>query len=70
MDLDFLDKQLLDGHKTYKTILSLTQYQKERLMGLASILYLSTARMVKTGIYDVDTKRAADTYTLCSSVFE
>ena len=66
--LDFVYKQLLDGHKACKTTLSLTQYQRERLIGLASILYLSlqncnTVTMVKTSIYDVNTKCAADTYT-------
>ena len=60
MDLDFLYKQLLDGHKACKTTLSLTQYQREKLIGLASILYLSlqncsTVTMVKTSIYDVNT---------------
>ena len=68
MDLDFVYKQLLDGHKACKTTLALTEYQRERLIGLASILYLSfqncsTVTMVKTSIYDVNTKRAADTYT-------
>ena len=68
VDLDFLYKQLLDGHKACKTTLSLTQYQRERLVGLTSILYLrlqncSTVTMVKTSIYDVNTKRAAHTYT-------
>ena len=70
MDLDFVYKQLLDGYKACKTILSLTQYQKERLIGLKGILHLSlqncsTVTMVKTSIYDVNTKRAADTY-MCS----
>ena len=68
VDLDFVYKQLLDGHKACKTTLSLTQYQRERLIGLASILYLilqncGTVTMVKTSIYDVNTKCAADTYT-------
>ena len=88
MDLDFVYKQLLDGHKACKTTLSLTRLQRERLIGLASILYLSlqncsTVTMVKTSIYNVNTKCAADTYTkfllwyylrvrimLCSPVFE
>ena len=61
VDLDFVYKQLLDGHKACKTILSFTQYQRERLIGLASILYLSlqncsTVTMVQTSIYDVNTK--------------
>ena len=52
-------KQLLDGHKPCNTTLSLTQYQRERLIGLTSILYLSlqnysTVTMVKTSIYDVN----------------
>ena len=67
LDLDFVYTQLLDGHKVCKTTLSLTQYQRERLIGLAGILYLSvqncsTVTMVKTSIYDVNTKCAADTY--------
>ena len=41
MDLDSVYKQLLDGHKPSNTTLSLTQYQRERLIGLTSILYLS-----------------------------
>ena len=61
MDLDFVYKQLLDGHKACKTTLSLKSYQRERLIGLTSILYLSlqncsTVTMVKTSIYDVKTK--------------
>ena len=53
LDLDFVYKQLLDGHKSCNTTLSLTQYQGERLIGLTSILYLSlqnysTVTMVKT----------------------
>ena len=70
VDLDFVCKQVLDGHKACKTTLSLTQYQRERVIGLTSILYLSlqncsTVTMVKTSIYDVNTKCAADTYTKC-----
>ena len=34
VDLDFVYKQLLDGHKACKTTLSLTQYQREELIGL------------------------------------
>ena len=34
VDLDFVYRQLLDGHKACKTTLSLTQYQRERLIGL------------------------------------
>ena len=67
MDLDFVYKQLLDGHKACKTTSSLTQYQRERLIGLTSVLYLSlqncsTVTMVKTSIYDVNTECAAATY--------
>ena len=52
VDLDFMYKQLLDGHKSCKITLSLTQYQRERLIGIASMLYLSlqncsTVTMVK-----------------------
>ena len=68
MDSDFVYKQLLDRHKPCNTTLSLTQYQKERLIGFTRILYLSlqnysTVTMVKTGIYDVNAKCAADTYS-------
>ena len=61
VDLDFVNKQSLNGHKACKTTLPLTQYQRERLIGLTSILYLSlqncgTVTMVKTSIYDVNTK--------------
>ena len=41
VDLDSVYKQLLDGHKACKATLSLTQYQRERLIGPPSILYLS-----------------------------
>ena len=41
LDLDFVYKQLLDWHKAWETTLSLTKYQRERLIGLTSILYLS-----------------------------
>ena len=66
--LDFVYKQLLDGHKPCNTTLSLTQYQRERLIGLTSILYLSlqnysNVTMVKTSIYDVNAKCAADMYS-------
>ena len=62
-------KQLLAEHKACKTTSSMTQYEKEILIGLASIFldlslkYCSTVTMVKTSIYDVDTECAADTYT-------
>ena len=69
VDLDFVYKRLIDGHKACKTTLSLTQYQRERLIGPTSVLYLSlqkcsTVTMVKTSIYDVNTKCPADTYKL------
>ena len=41
VDLDFVYKQLLEGHKPCNTTLSLTQYQRQGLKGLTSILYLS-----------------------------
>ena len=68
VDLDFVYKQLLDGHKACKTTFSFTQYQRERLIGLTSILYLglqicSTVTMVKTQVKTSNTKFAADTYT-------
>ena len=66
MELDSVYKQLPDGHKSCNTTLNLTQYQRERFIGLTSILYLhdySTVTMVKTSIYDVNAKCAADTYS-------
>ena len=56
--LYFVYKQLLDGHKPCNTTLSLTQYQRGRLISLTSILYLSlqnysTVTIVKTSIYKV-----------------
>ena len=65
VDLDFMYERLLDGHKPCNTTLSLTQYQRERLIGLTSNLCLSlqnysTVMMVQTNIYDVDAKYAAD----------
>ena len=68
VDSDFVYKQLLDGHKPCNTTLSLTQYQRERFIGLTSILYLSlqnysTVTMVKTSIYVVNAKCAVDTYS-------
>ena len=61
VNLDFVYKQLRDWHKACKTTLSCTQYKRERLMGLTSILYLSlqncsTVTVVKRSIYDVNTK--------------
>ena len=35
VDLEFVYKGLLDGHKAFKTTLSLTQSQRERLIVLA-----------------------------------
>ena len=69
VDLDFMYKHLLDGHKLCNTTLSLTQYQRERFISLTSILYLSlqnysTVSMVKTSIYDVNVKCVADTFLL------
>ena len=43
VDLDFVYKQLPDGHKACKTTLSVTQHQRERLIGLTSI-YTSVCR--------------------------
>ena len=68
VDLDFVYNQLLDGHKPCNITLSLTQYQRERLIGLTRILYLSlqncsTVTMVKTSIYDVNAKCTADMYS-------
>ena len=55
VDLDFVYKQLLDRHKPCNTTLSLTQYQRERFIGVTSILYLSlqncgTVTIVKPSI--------------------
>ena len=68
VDLDFVYKQLVDEHKPYNTTLSLTQYQRERLIGPTSILCLSlqnysTVTMVKTSVYDVNAKCVADRYS-------
>ena len=70
VDLDFVYKQLLNEHKPCNTTLSLTKYQREiSLISRTSILYLSlqnyvsTVTMVKTSIYDVNAKCAADTYS-------
>ena len=70
VNLDFVYKQLFDRHKACKATLSFTQYQRERLVGLTSILYLSlqncsTVTIVKANIYDVNAKCAACTYTNC-----
>ena len=68
VDLDFMYKQLPDGHKPYNTTLSFTQYQRERLISLTSIVYISlqnysTVTIVKTSIYDVNVKCAVNTYS-------
>ena len=69
LDLDFVSKQFLDGHKAFKTTLSLLKHQGERVIDISSILFLSlqncsTVPMVKTSIYDVnDFKCAADRHT-------
>ena len=60
VNLDFVYKQLLEEHIACKTTLSSTQYQKQKLVGLISILYLSlqncsAVTIVKTNIYDVNT---------------
>ena len=49
VDLHIVCKQLLDGHKPCKTILSLTQCQRERLTGLTSILYLAELQYCNDG---------------------
>ena len=59
---------LLDDHKPCNTTISLTQYQRERLISLTSILYLSfqncsTVTIIKTSIYEVNVKCAADTHS-------
>ena len=65
VDLGFVYKQLLDGHKPCNTTLSLTQYQIESLTSILclSLQQYSTVTMVKTSIYDVNAKCAADTYS-------
>ena len=56
VDLDFAYKQLLDGCKACKIALCLTQCQRQKVIGVASILYLtcqncSTITMVKTSTW-------------------
>ena len=77
VDLDFVYKQLLDGHKPCNTTLSLTQYQRERLIGLTSILYLSmlnysTVTMIKSSIYEVmlSVQQIPIRSSCCESTFE
>ena len=41
VEIDFMYKQLLDGHKPCNTTLSLTQYHRKRLISPTSILFLS-----------------------------
>ena len=41
VDLGFVCLQLVEGCKACKTTLSLTQRQRERVIGLANILYLN-----------------------------
>ena len=45
VDLDFVCKQLLDGYKPCNTALSLTQYQRERLIGLNKHLIAQFAEL-------------------------
>ena len=56
VDLSFVCQQLVEGCKACKTTLSLTQCQRERMIGLASILYLScqNCNMVKTSTWHVN----------------
>ena len=43
-DLDFVYKQLLDEHKACKTTLSLTQYQRERLIGRTNNCFMESLK--------------------------
>ena len=67
MDLDFMYKQLLDGHKPCNTTLSLTQYQRE--IGWSYKRFIpqyAEMQYCNDGLnkhYDVNAKCAADTYT-------
>ena len=45
VDLGFVCQQLVEGCKACKITLSLKQCQRERVIGLASILYTSAARI-------------------------
>ena len=56
VDLGFVCQQLVEGCKACKTTLSLTQCQRERVIGLASILYLScqNCNTVKTSTWQVN----------------
>ena len=69
VDSGFVCQQLVEGCKACrKTTLSLTQCQRERVIGLASILYLScqncnTVTMVKTSTWHVN-ENAKDASTM------
>ena len=59
VDLGFVCQQLVEGCKACKTTLYLTQCQRERVIGLASILCLScqncnTVTIVKTSTWHVN----------------
>ena len=56
VDLGFVCQQLVEGCKACKTTLSLTQCQRDRVIGLASILYLScqNCNTVKTSTWHVN----------------
>ena len=56
VDLGFVCQQLVEGCKACKTTLSLTQGQRERVIGLASSLYLScqNCNTVKTSTRHVN----------------
>ena len=56
VDLGLVCQQLVEGCKACKTTLSLTQCQRERVIGLASILYLScqNCNTVETSTWHVN----------------
>ena len=56
VDLGFVCQQLVEGCEACKTTLSLTQCQRERVIGLASILYIScqNCNTVKTRTWFVN----------------
>ena len=69
MDLDFVYKQLLDGHKACKTIdiildtISKRKIDRSCKHFIPQFGELQYCNGGQTSIYDVNTKCAADTYT-------
>ena len=69
VDLDFMYKQLLDGHKPCNTTLSLTQYQRERLISLRAWLN-GNAMFYKTFICFYISESKPLCFSLCSQMFD